>query len=109
MKKYIMGWLKFRPGKRDAFIAASRGYIEACRAEEGCEFFDFSLSPFDPDLAMVMECFASREVHELAHLKTGHFKTFWKQLGEVCVEGRFENIFADHVEPDSARFDMPAT
>ena len=106
MKKFIMGWLKFKPGKRDAFIAASREYVEVCRTEAGCEFFDFSVSLFDPDMAMAMECFSSREMHA-AHLETERFKTFWKQLGEVCIEGRFENIFADHIEPDSARFGVP--
>ena len=105
MKKYVVGWLRFKPGKRDAFIAASREYIETCRAESGCEFFDFSLSPFDPDMAMVMEGFSSREIHEEAHLKTPHFKEFWRKLGEVCIDARFLNILSDTVIPDSAKFD----
>ena len=99
-KKFIMGWLHFKPGKRDAFIAASRTYIETCRAEPGCEFFEFSVSPFDPDLATVMECFSDRRTHEEVHLKTEHFRKFWKDLGEVCIEGRFQNILSDTVEPD---------
>ena len=103
MKKFIMGWLKLRPGTRDAFIQRSASYIDVCRKEPGCVFFDFSLSPFDPDVAMVMECFASGEAHDL-HLTQPHFKKFWQELSEVCVEGTFENIFADHVVPDTARF-----
>ena len=103
-KKYIMGWLRFKPGRRDAFIAAQRPYVEACRAEPGCEFFEFSVSPFDPDLATVMECFSSRAAHEQVHLNTEHFKAFWPALGEAAVEGSFLNILSDTVEPDSARF-----
>ena len=105
MKKFIMGWLRFKPGKRDAFIAASREYIETCRAERGCEFFEFTLSPFEPDVAMVMECFSSRETHEDVHLKTAHFEEFWKKLGGVCIDARFLNILSNTVTPDSAKFD----
>ena len=99
-KKFIMGWLHFKPGKRDDFIAKSRWYADACRAEAGCEFFDFSLCPFDPDLAMVMECFSDRRAHEEDHIASEHFKRFWKALGEVCVEGRFQNILSDTVKPE---------
>ncbi|MEJ0013401.1 MAG: antibiotic biosynthesis monooxygenase [Bauldia sp.] len=103
-KKYIMGWLHFKPGKRDAFIAGSRDYVGKCRAESGCEFFDVSVSPFDSDLAMVMECFTSPEVHEAEHLNSRHFKQFWAALGEVCVEAHFENILSDTVIPDTTKF-----
>jgi quinol monooxygenase YgiN len=104
-KKYVVGWLRFKPGRRDAFIQASREYVETCRKERGCEFFEFSLSPFEPDIAMVMECFSSREIHEGEHLKTVHFEAFWKRLSDACIDARFLNILSDTVIPDSAKFD----
>ena len=103
MKKFIMGWLKFKPGMRDAFVASSAWYVDVCREEPGCVFFDMCLSPRDPDVAMVMECFASGEAHD-QHLTTPHFHRFWKQLDDVCIEGTFQNIFSDTVVPDSAKF-----
>lgn len=98
-----MGWLRFKPGKRDAFFAVARPFIEGARSEEGCEFFEMIASQYDPDLVVVMECFKSREAHE-AHLKTPHFLESWKVLNEFCDEGTFKNIFSDHVEPDSHKF-----
>jgi quinol monooxygenase YgiN len=103
-KKYVIGWLRFRPGKRDAFVHASREYVDKCRKERGCEFFEFALSPYDADMAMVMECFSSAAIHEQEHLKTAHFETFWKSLGDACLDARFLNILSDTVQPDSAKF-----
>lgn len=98
-----MGWLKFRPGERDSFLRAQRSYVDACRAEPGCLFFDMPVDPFDSDTAMVMECFASEEAHA-EHLTRSHFHEFWAALGKVCLEGTFQNILSDEVTPDTAKF-----
>ena len=72
MKKYIVGWLTFRPGKRDEYFAGAQPFIEASQAEEGCLFYEHSPHPYIPDLVLIMECFKDEEAHA-AHLKTPHF------------------------------------
>ena len=39
-RKYIVGWLTCRPGKREALLAIFAPYARACLAEEGCRFFE---------------------------------------------------------------------
>ncbi len=102
-RKFIIGWLTCRPGKRDELVALLGPYVAACRAEEGCLFFEMNPSIDAPDSVTLAECFASREVHE-AHLGTETFKAFWDRLHDLCIEGRFENIFPHHVETDTADF-----
>lgn len=106
-RKFIIGWLKCRPGKRDELVALLGPYVAACRAEEGCLFFDMNPSVTEPDVVVVSECFASRAAHQ-AHVEQETFRRFWNQLYELCLEGRFENIFPGHVEPDRADFTVRA-
>ena len=102
-RKYIIGWLTCRPGKRDELIPLIRPYVAACLSEEGCVFFEMNPSIHDPDVVTVAECYASREAHE-AHLKRETFLRLWGRLHDLCLEGRFLNIFPHHVEPDTADF-----
>ncbi len=62
-RKYIMGWLRFRPGKREEFLVIYQRGAEATRKEPGCVFYDYGVSPTDPDLMYLLECFASEEAH----------------------------------------------
>ena len=103
-RKYIIGWLVCRPGKRDALMELVVPYVAACRREEGCVFFEMNPSVHEPDLVTLAECFASPEAHD-THCRTGRFREFWNRLPEFCTEGRFENVFPDHVSPDRADFD----
>ena len=102
-RKYIIGWLTCRPGRRDELAALIGPYVAACRAEEGCLFFDMNPSVTDPDVVTVAECFASREAHA-AHLERETFRLLWDRLYDLCLEGRFLSIFPDHVDPDTADF-----
>jgi quinol monooxygenase YgiN len=102
-RKYIIGWLVCRPGKRDALMALAVPYAAECRREEGCLFFEMNPSVHEPDVIAVAECFASPEAHEV-HLGTELFRRFWNRLPDFCTERRFENIFPDHVSPDRADF-----
>jgi hypothetical protein len=57
----------------------------------------------DPDVVTLAECFASRAAHD-EHCRREPFLGFWDRLHDLCLAGRFENIYAEHVEPDSADF-----
>ena len=103
-RKYIVGWLTCRPGKREALLAIFAPYARACLAEEGCRFFEVGPSVHDEDVVVVCECFASREAHDL-HLRSEAFLAFRKKLPDYCVNGRFENVFSGQVERDTATFD----
>jgi quinol monooxygenase YgiN len=102
-RKFIIGWLTCRPGRRDELVALLPDYVAACRAEEGCVFFEMNPSIHDPDAVTLAECFTSGEAHE-AHLQRETFRRFWAILPELCLEGRFENIYADHVDQDRTDF-----
>ena len=102
-RKYIIGWLTFGPGKRDDFMKLAVPYVATCREEKGCLFFEMNPSVTDPDVVTIAECFESAEAHS-AHLRTPWFEAFWAELNHLGLHGRFENIFAGRVEPDSAEF-----
>ena len=78
-------------------------YVAECRSEEGCLFFEMNPSIHDPDVVTLAECFASGEAHD-AHCRREAFLRFWDRLHDLCLEGRFENVYADRVEPDRADF-----
>src|SRR5262245_170480 len=101
--KFVIGWLKLRPGKRDEFMALARPYIATSLKDDGVDFFEFHLSSTDPDTVIVVERYRTPEAHVL-HNQTPHFFEMWGLVQRLCIEGRFENIFADRVDPDFARF-----
>ena len=105
-RKFIIGWLRCRPGKRDELVGLLGPYVAACRAEDGCLFFEMNPSIHDPDVVTLAECFATAEAHDV-HCQQQTFRRFWDRLHDLCLDGRFENIFADRVEPDSADFTAP--
>jgi quinol monooxygenase YgiN len=106
--KYVVGWLKAKPGKRDELMALARPFIAETLKEDGVEFFEFHPSATDPDAVVVVERYRTPEVHDLHH-QTPHFAEMWAHLQKLCIEGRFENIFADRVQPDFVRFAEPKT
>jgi quinol monooxygenase YgiN len=105
-RKFIIGWLTCRPGKRDELVALAGPYVAACRAEDGCLFFEMNPSIHEPDVVTVAECFSSAGAHEV-HLRQETFQTLWRRLPDLCLSGRFENIFADQVKSDSVDFTAP--
>ena len=106
-RKYIVGWLVLKPGRREAFLAdVARPYISACRKEPGCLFFEMLASLDNPDGLVIAECFASAEAHAV-HLRTDGFAAFWETLNREGISGRFENVIAGQVSPDAASFGVP--
>ena len=104
--KFVIGWLKLRPGMRDEFMALAGPFIEAALRENGVEFFEFHPSSTDPDTVIAIEKYRTPEAHDLHH-QTPHFAEMWGHVQRLCIEGRFENIFADRVDADFARFADP--
>ena len=39
--KFVIGWLKLRPGKRDEFMALAGPFIASTLKEDGIEFSSF--------------------------------------------------------------------
>lgn len=103
MKKFIIGWVTFKPEKREEFLAAVRIHAEATRQEPGCVYFEINLSLENPNGAVVAECFASSQAHE-THNATPHMKSFVDKMSRILVEGRFENIYSDDVKVDVVTF-----
>lgn len=102
-RKYIIGWLRCRPGRRDALMEIVKAYVLKCRAEEGCVFFDMNPSSLEPDMVTLAECFSNPEAHA-AHLETEWCRAMFARFPEFCLGGDFENIYEARVEPDSVTF-----
>ena len=89
-RKYIIGWLVCRPGKRAALMELVVPYVSECRREEGCVFFEMNPSVHEPD---------PRHAGGVLRGPGG-----WNRLPELCVEGRFENVFPRRASPDRTDF-----
>ena len=103
-KKFIIGWLTLKPGKRDEFMTLSRSFVEATRQERGVIFFEFHHDLANSDGIVVVECYENREAHETHH-QTPHFQAIWKVVQRLAVKGKFENIYAHRLLTDVSEFD----
>ena len=104
MKKFIIGWMTWKPGMQDEFLALARSHQERTRAEPGCEFFDITLSLDQPNVAIVAECFANEAAHEV-HNATPHMKWFRENMARILSDGRFHNIYSDTIRVDEVHVD----
>jgi (4S)-4-hydroxy-5-phosphonooxypentane-2,3-dione isomerase len=104
MKKFIIGWMTYKPGMREEFLAVARMHQDNTRAEPGCEFFDITLSLDQPNVAIVAECFTDEAAHE-AHNATPYMAWFRKNMARILSEGRFHNIYSDQIRVDEVKFD----
>ena len=105
--KFVIAWLTLRPGKRGEFMALAQPFAAATRQEDGVVFFEFHHDATNPDGVVAVECYRDHAAHE-AHWTTPHFAAMWTEVQRLAVEGRFQNIFADRVEPDAAVFPRSA-
>src|SRR5262245_32058438 len=97
VKKFIIGWMTFKPEMRERFLAALRALVAATRQEQGCLFLDVGLDLEIPNRAV----FAAREIHS----KMPHMVTFREEMSQALVEARFENILSDNVTVDVLKYD----
>jgi quinol monooxygenase YgiN len=102
---------KFRvlPEHADNWPQITREFTEACRAEPGCLWFDWSRSVHDPNEYVLVEAFRDGDAGA-AHVQSAHFKAAqqtlpphlaatprivnfdvpqddWSLLGEMAVPG----------------------
>jgi quinol monooxygenase YgiN len=57
----VSGWLKLKPGKRDAFVASSLDAMVLARRSVGCRAFVVAADPLAGDLVNVYECWDTEE------------------------------------------------
>jgi quinol monooxygenase YgiN len=78
---------KFRvlPEHADAWPEISREFTQACRAEPGCMWFDWSRSVDDPTEYVLVEAFRDGDAGA-AHVQSGHFKAAQQWLPRHLAE-----------------------
>jgi quinol monooxygenase YgiN len=101
--KVIVGWLSLNAGAEQAFDAIITRYLEECRAEPECRFFEMMRTREDPSTVLVCECFDSEVAHDL-HLQRPHVRAFFTALSKIAGVGKFQNMVAAKVTPDAVDF-----
>jgi quinol monooxygenase YgiN len=97
--KFIIGWLHFKPGTRDAFLEKIQPLIEKIRGEEGNIFFELNPRLGQPDTAMLTECFVDDAAHR-AHKQFPHMKELFASFDEVLAGGDVKVHFTDELLDD---------
>ena len=82
----VTGHIRFDPANRDAFIAGSTILMEASRAEEGVERYDYSAALDDPGLVYVNEQYTHQAAMD-AHMASSHLAEFMAAAGAFGITG----------------------
>ena len=105
---FITAKFPVKPEHADDWPEISRAFTEACRAEEGCLWFDWSRGVDDPNEYVLVEAFRD-DAAGGAHVQSAHFAeatstlpaylsatpkivnttvegTQWSELGEMAVQ-----------------------
>ena len=101
--KVIVGWLSLNAGTEQAFDAIITRYLDECRAEPECRFFEMMRTREDPLTVLVCECFDSEAAHEV-HVQRPHVQAFFGALSKIAGVGRFQNMVTAKVTPDAVDF-----
>jgi len=88
---------KLKPGSADAYLAASRPFLEATRREPGNKWFEHFRSVDDPDTILTLEAFDDAAAGE-AHVSSDHFQQY-------LVDDRTKPFVAE--VPDIIYLDVP--
>ena len=107
---FITAKFRVKPEFADAWPEITHAFTEACRAEEGCLWFDWSRSIDDASEYVLVEAFRDGDAGA-AHVQSDHFKAAqlelpphlaetpriisqnlegqdgWNELGEMAVNG----------------------
>ena len=75
---------KVKPEHADQWVALTREFTEATRAEEGNLFFDWSRSVEDPNQYVLIEAFKDDAAE--AHVTSEHFKKAQGELPQYVQE-----------------------
>ncbi len=69
---FITAKFPVKPEHADAWPELSSAFTQACRAEEGCLWFDWARSVDDPDEYVLVEAFRDAQAGA-AHVQSAHF------------------------------------
>ena len=94
---FITAKFRIKPEDADDWPEISRGFTEACRAEEGCLWFDWSRSLDDPNEYVLVEAFRDPEAGG-AHVNSEHFKAAQRDLPPHLAET--PRIVSQNVDQD---------
>ena len=81
---FITAKFQVKPEHADDWPAISRDFTEACNAEPGCLWFQWSRSVEDPDEYVLVEAFADDDAGA-AHVQSDHFKKATAELPRYLV------------------------
>ena len=76
---FITAKFPVKPEHADDWPELSRAFTQACRAEDGCLWFDWSRSLDDPNEYVLVEAFRDDEAGG-AHVRSEHFRTATREL-----------------------------
>jgi quinol monooxygenase YgiN len=76
---FITAKFQVRPEHAEDWPEISREFTEACRAEDGCLWFDWSRSLDDPHEYVLVEAFRDGDAGA-AHVNSDHFKAAQQKL-----------------------------
>jgi quinol monooxygenase YgiN len=80
------------PEYADAWPEIAREFTEACRAEPGCLWFDWSRSVDDPTEYVLVEAFRDGDAG-VAHVRSAHFKVAQQWLPQhLAATPRIVNV-----------------
>ncbi len=81
---FITARFQVKPEHAADWPSLSRPFTEACRAEPGCLWFDWSVSLEDPTRFTLVEAFRDGEAGG-AHVQSDHFKAAQRDLPQYLV------------------------
>lgn len=82
---FITAKFRVKPADADAWPEISRPFTQACRAEPGCMWFDWSRSLDDPTEYVLVEAFRDRDAGA-AHVRSAHFEAARRELPRHLAE-----------------------
>ncbi|MDN5764933.1 MAG: antibiotic biosynthesis monooxygenase [Humibacillus sp.] len=81
---FITAKFRLKPEHADDWPQLSHEFTQACRAEEGCLWFDWSRSVDDPTEYVLVEAFRDEQAGA-AHVQSAHFATATQTLPAYLV------------------------
>lgn len=73
-----------KPEYADQFMDLTREFTEACRAEPGCLWFEWSRSVDDPHRYVLLEAYRDADAGR-AHVESEHFRTAMREQGRYAA------------------------
>lgn len=99
----VLGWLRLKPGKREAFMSQVPRYLAATRSMDGVLFAEINPSHEDADLVVLTFGYRDATAHR-ALADAPQELELLSILDELAIDGRFENITSRGSRLDVVRF-----